>query len=46
VGPQTTTAVREFQTREQLPVTGQLDPDTLGRLGVGIGGATKKPQTP
>jgi peptidoglycan hydrolase-like protein with peptidoglycan-binding domain len=45
VGPQTTTAVREFQTREQLPVTGQLDPDTLGRLGVGIGGATKKPQT-
>jgi len=46
VGPQTTTAVREFQKREQLQVTGQLDPDTLGRLGVGIGGATKKPQTP
>lgn len=42
VGPQTTAAVREFQQREQLAVTGQLDPDTLGRLGVGIGGSTKK----
>jgi hyperosmotically inducible protein len=43
VGPQTTTAVREFQQREQLQVTGQLDPDTLGRLGIGVGGATRKP---
>lgn len=41
MGPQTVTAVREFQTREQLPVTGQLTPETLGRLNVGIGGATK-----
>lgn len=46
MGPQTSAAVREFQQREQLQVTGQLDPDTLGRLGVGIGGATRKPQTP
>jgi len=44
-GPQTTTAVREFQQREQLQVTGQLDPETLGRLGVGIGGAARTPQT-
>jgi hyperosmotically inducible protein len=43
VGPQTTAAVREFQQREQLQVTGQLDPDTLGRLGIGVGGATRKP---
>jgi hyperosmotically inducible periplasmic protein len=46
VGPQTTAAVREYQQREQLQVTGQLDPDTLGRLGIGVGGATRKPQTP
>jgi hyperosmotically inducible periplasmic protein len=41
MGQQTVTAVREFQKREQLPVTGQLTPETLGRLNVGIGGATK-----
>jgi len=46
MGPQTSAAVREFQQKEQLQVTGQLDPDTLGRLGVGIGGATRKPQSP
>lgn len=43
MGPQTTAAVREYQQREQLQVTGQLDPDTLGRLGIGVGGATRKP---
>jgi peptidoglycan hydrolase-like protein with peptidoglycan-binding domain len=42
MGPQTAAAVREFQKKEQLQVTGQLDPDTLGRLGVGIGGAAQK----
>jgi hyperosmotically inducible protein len=42
MGPQTAAAVREFQQKEQLQVTGQLDPDTLGRLGVGIGGAAPK----
>ena len=42
MGPQTAAAVREFQQKEQLQVTGQLDPDTLGRLGVGIGGAAQK----
>lgn len=47
MGPQTAAAVREYQQREQLQVTGQLDPETLGRLGVGVGGATtRKPQTP
>ena len=46
MGPQTTAAVREYQQREQLQVSGQLDPDTLGRLGIGVGGATRKPQTP
>jgi hypothetical protein len=40
MGPQTSAAVREYQQREQLQVTGQLDPETLGRLGVGVGGAT------
>jgi hyperosmotically inducible protein len=42
MGPQTVAAVREFQQKQQLQVTGQLDPDTLGRLGVGIGGAAQK----
>jgi hyperosmotically inducible protein len=46
MGPQTSAAVREFQQREQLKVTGQLDPETLGRLNIGIGGATRKSQTP
>lgn len=46
LGPRTTAAVREFQQKQQLQVTGQLDPETLGRLGVGIGGATRKPQSP
>ena len=46
MGPRTTAAVREFQQKEQLQVTGQLDPETLGRLGIGVGGATRKPQTP
>jgi hyperosmotically inducible periplasmic protein len=46
VGPRTAAAVREFQQKEQLQVTGQLDPETLGRLGIGVGGATRKPQTP
>ena len=46
MGPRTTAAVREYQQREQLQVTGQLDPETLGRLGIGVGGATRKPQTP
>lgn len=46
MGPRTSAAVREFQQKQQLQVTGQLDPETLGRLGVGIGGATRKPQSP
>ena len=46
MGPRTTAAVREFQQKEQLKVTGQLDPETLGRLNVGVGGATRKPQSP
>jgi len=46
MGPRTTAAVREFQQKQQIQVSGQLDPETLGRLGVGIGGATRKPQSP
>jgi hyperosmotically inducible protein len=46
MGPRTTAAVRDYQQREQLQVTGQLDPETLGRLGIGVGGAPRKPQTP
>jgi len=46
MGPRTAAAAREFQQKEQLKVTGQLDPETLGRLNVGVGGATRKPQSP
>ncbi len=33
-GPDTQAAVRSFQTKENLPVTGQLDPQTMSKLGV------------
>jgi peptidoglycan hydrolase-like protein with peptidoglycan-binding domain len=35
VGPQTTTAIRDFQRTNQLPVTGTLTPETANALGVG-----------
>jgi osmotically-inducible protein OsmY len=44
-GPRTAKAVAEFQQKENLKVTRRLDPETLGKLDVGVGGATRKPQS-
>jgi peptidoglycan hydrolase-like protein with peptidoglycan-binding domain len=44
LGPQTREAIRQYQQSENLPVTGRLDPETAGKLGVGpesIGGSFK-----
>jgi peptidoglycan hydrolase-like protein with peptidoglycan-binding domain len=41
LGPRTRAGIRQYQTAEKLPVTGRLDADTAGKLGVGpesIGG--------
>ena len=41
LGPQTREAIRQYQKSENLPVTGRLDAETAGKLGVGpesIGG--------
>jgi peptidoglycan hydrolase-like protein with peptidoglycan-binding domain len=41
LGPQTRAGIREYQKSENLPVTGRLDAETAGKLGVGpesIGG--------
>ncbi len=35
LGPQTREAVRQYQKSENLPVTGRLDAETAGKLGVG-----------
>jgi hyperosmotically inducible periplasmic protein len=45
-GPRTAAAVSDFQRKESLTVTSRLDPETLGKLEVGVGGATRKPQSP
>lgn len=45
-GPRTAAAVSEYQRKENLTVTSRLDPETLGKLEVGVGGATRKPQSP
>jgi peptidoglycan hydrolase-like protein with peptidoglycan-binding domain len=52
-GPQTTAALRAYQKAEGIEVTGRADTDTLGKLGVGVAGATagstaspRKKQTP
>jgi peptidoglycan hydrolase-like protein with peptidoglycan-binding domain len=37
MGPRTSAAVRDFQKRNGLPVTGRLDAATASRLGVGTG---------
>jgi len=34
VGPQTREAIRQYQKSENLPVTGRLDAETAGKLGV------------
>jgi osmotically-inducible protein OsmY len=41
-GPRTAAAVKEFQQKENLTVTGRLDSATLGKLDVGVGGARKQ----
>jgi hypothetical protein len=46
-GPRTAAAVADFQRKEGLTVTSRLDADTLGKLDVGVGGASpRKPQSP
>ena len=42
MGPQTAAALRTYQGREKLPVTGRADAETLARLGVGVGGGTMR----
>jgi len=44
MGPQTRAALRQYQQSENLPVTGRLDGETAGKLGVGpetVGGDFK-----
>ena len=44
LGPQTREGIRQYQKSENLPVTGRLDAQTAGKLGVGpesIGGSFK-----
>jgi peptidoglycan hydrolase-like protein with peptidoglycan-binding domain len=44
LGPRTRDGIREYQKAENLPVTGRLDAETAGKLGVGpesIGGNFK-----
>ena len=44
MGPQTRAGIREYQKSEKLPVTGHLDAETSGKLGVGpesVGGSFK-----
>jgi peptidoglycan hydrolase-like protein with peptidoglycan-binding domain len=44
LGPRTRAGIREYQKSEKLPVTGRLDAETAGKLGVGpesIGGSFK-----
>ncbi len=44
IGPQTREAIRQYQKSENLPVTGRLDAETAGKLGVGpesVGGSFK-----
>jgi peptidoglycan hydrolase-like protein with peptidoglycan-binding domain len=43
-GPQTEAGIRQYQKAENLPVTGRLDAQTAGKLGVGpesVGGSFK-----
>ena len=44
MGPQTREGIRQYQKSENLPVTGHLDAETSGKLGVGpesVGGSFK-----
>ncbi len=46
LGPETREAIKAFQARHQLPVTGEADPATLARLGVGDAGHAAHVATP
>lgn len=47
IGSQTSAALREYQQKEGLRVTGRADAETLGKLGIGIGGTgVRRPQSP
>jgi len=39
-GPRTTAALKSYQQAENLETSGRADADTLGKLGIGVGGAT------
>jgi len=44
IGPQTRAGIRQYQKSENLPVTGNLDSETSGKLGLGpesVGGSFK-----
>jgi hyperosmotically inducible protein len=45
-GPRTAAAVSEYQRKENLTVSSRLVSATLGKLEVGVGGSTRKPQSP
>ena len=44
-GPQTTTAVKDYQRAENLEVTGRADSATLGKLGIDAAGGPRRPQS-
>lgn len=46
MGPQTAAALKEYQKAEGLRVTGQADTQTLGKLGIGVGGSVSPGPTP
>jgi Putative peptidoglycan binding domain len=45
LGPRTITAIKEFQTKSGLPVTGSLDSATLAKLGI-VAQSPQSPQSP
>jgi peptidoglycan hydrolase-like protein with peptidoglycan-binding domain len=46
MGPQTQSALREFQSKEGLEASGRLDADTMSKLGVEAGAAARGSSTP
>jgi peptidoglycan hydrolase-like protein with peptidoglycan-binding domain len=41
-GPRTTAALLAYQKAENITATGRADAETLGKLGIGVGGASTK----
>ncbi len=39
-GPETQTAVKDFQKKENLPATGELDAQTMSKLGINMNAGT------